>query len=104
LSAAVIAPAARRDLVAAARWIRRDNPAAARALRDAVANAAERIGTYPQIGVVRRDLTSGPYRFVMLTGFPYLIVYAENHDPPVIVRVIHSARDLPRLLGQLPSQ
>ena len=104
MTAALIAPRARRDLVAAVRWIRRDNPAAARALRDAVARAAERIGTYPRIGVVRRDLTSGPYRFVVLTGFPYLIAYAENHDPPLIVRVVHGARDLPRLLRDLAPQ
>jgi toxin ParE1/3/4 len=104
VTSAVIAPRARRDLVAAVRWIRRDNPAAARALRGAVAKAAERIGTYPRIGVVRRDLTSGPYRFVVLAGFPYLIAYAEDYDPPLIVRVVHSARDLPRLLRDLPSQ
>jgi toxin ParE1/3/4 len=70
-------------------------------LRDAVAGAAERIGTYPRTGVVRPDLTSGPYRFVILTGFPYVIVYAENSDPPVIVRILHGARDLPRLLRDL---
>jgi toxin ParE1/3/4 len=104
VTTAVIAPRARRDLVAAIRWIRNDNPLAARALRDAVAKAAERIGTYPRIGVVRLDLTSGPYRFVVLTGFPYLIVYAEDHDPPLIVRVVHGARDLPRLLRDLPLQ
>jgi toxin ParE1/3/4 len=104
MTAAVIAPRARRDLVAAAKWIRRNNPAAARALRDAVAKATERIGTYPRIGVVRPDLTGGPYRFVVLSGFPYLIVYAENHDPPLIVRILHGARDLPRLLRDLPLQ
>lgn len=104
MTSAVIAARARRDLVAAARWIHQDNPLAARAFRDAVANTAERIGTYPRIGVVRSDLTTGPYRFVVLTGFPYLIVYAENRDPPLIVRILHGARDLPRLLRDLPSQ
>jgi hypothetical protein len=33
-----------------------------------------------------------------------LIVYAEDHDPPLIVRVVHGVRDLPRLLRDLPLQ
>jgi len=36
-----------------------------------------------------------------LTGFQYWIVYAADRDPPVIVRVVHASRDLPRLLGNL---
>jgi toxin ParE1/3/4 len=83
-------------------WIARDNPAAAQGLLDAVLRAAERIGQYPRIGVHRPDLTSSArYRFVVLTGYPYLIVYAADRDPPVIARVLHGARDLPRLLRTL---
>jgi len=83
-------------------WIARDNPVAAQGLLDAVLNAAERIGQYPQIGAHRPDLTaSARYRFVVLTGYPYLIAYAVDRDPPVIVRVLHGARDLPRLLRTL---
>jgi len=37
-------PRARRDLVAALRWIAKDSPAAARALSDAVTKAARLIG------------------------------------------------------------
>jgi toxin ParE1/3/4 len=86
-------------------WIAGDNPAAAQGLLDAVLRAAERIGQYPRIGVRRPDLTaSARYRFVVLTGYPYLIVYAADRDPPVIARILHSARDLPRLLRDLPSQ
>jgi toxin ParE1/3/4 len=86
-------------------WIARDNPAAAQGLLDAVLKAAERIGEYPGIGVRRPHLTASvQYRFVVLTGYPYMIVYAEKYDPPLIVRVVHGARDLPRLLRDLPSQ
>lgn len=83
------------------RWIAKDNPAAAQSLLDAVVRAAQRIGAHPQIGAVRRELTDGPYRFVTLTGFRYLVVYAANRDPPLIVRIVHSARDLPRILRDL---
>ncbi len=86
------------------RWIAEDNPVAAQGLLDAVLESAERIGQYPQIGRRRPDLTaSARHRFVALTGFPYLIVYVENRDPPLIVRILHGARDLPWLLRDLPS-
>jgi toxin ParE1/3/4 len=100
---AAFAPRALRDLQSAMRWIAEDNPTAAQALLDTVLGAAERIGQYPKIGRVRGDLTTdSKYRFVTLTGFPYLVVYAEDRDPPLIVRVVHAARDLPRLLKDLP--
>jgi len=101
MTAAVFAPRARRDLLAAARWIASDNPAAARAFRDAMAKAAERIGEYPQIGATRPSLADEPYRFVILTGFPYVIVYNAERIPPLIVRILHGARDLPWLLRDL---
>jgi toxin ParE1/3/4 len=72
-SPAVFAPAARADLRQAVAWICRDNPAAARALRD-----------------------------VALRGFPYVMVYAAGTIPPRILRVLHTARDLPAILAELP--
>jgi toxin ParE1/3/4 len=83
-------------------WIARDNPLAAQGLLEAVLNTAERIGQYPRAGVRRPDLTaSARYRFVVLPGYPYWIVYAADRDPPVIVRVMHTARDLPGVLRNL---
>ena len=103
MRAATLSPRARRDVHSTVEWITRDNPVAAQGLLNAVLTAAERIGEYPQIGVRRPDLTASlRSRFVVLTGYPYLIVCAADRDPPVIVRVVHGARDLPRLLRNLP--
>ena len=85
MTVATLAPRARRDLVGAVRWIAEDNPIAAQGLVEAVAKAAARIGTHPQIGAVRPDLTTGPYRFVILTDYRYVIAYAPNRDPPLIL-------------------
>ncbi len=74
---------------------------AAQALLDAVLKAAERIGSFPQIGTMRPDLARPPYRFLTLSGSPYLIVYNDSRVPPLIVRIVHGARDLPRLLRSL---
>jgi len=94
---AVLAPAARRDLLAAVAWIAGDNPEAATVLRDTVAAAAERIGRHPLIGTERPELTAPPVRFLAMTGFPYVIVYDSACRPPLIMRVLHGARDFPVL-------
>jgi len=92
---------ARRDLLAAARWIEKDNPRAARGLREAVRRAAEQIGTHPAVGVLRPELARAPFRFLVLSGYPYVIVYHAERRPPVIARVLHGARDLPEVLRDL---
>jgi toxin ParE1/3/4 len=98
---AVLSPRAHRDLLEAARWIARDNPAAARALRDAVARAAGLIGAHRHIGRRRPELAPEPYRFMTMTAFPYIIVYNADRTPPMIVRIVHGARDLPEVLRDL---
>jgi toxin ParE1/3/4 len=98
---AVLSPGARRGLLGAVRWIARDNRMAAQALVAAIGRSADNIGTHPRIGVAQRDLASDPYRFLMLSGFPYILVYNADRDPPRIVRILHGARDLPRALRNL---
>jgi toxin ParE1/3/4 len=56
------------------------------------------LGKHPQGGVVKPVLADLPIRFLMLTGFPYVIVYDADRKPPLILRVLHSARDLPEVL------
>jgi toxin ParE1/3/4 len=99
MTAATLSPAARDDVLDAVRWIARDNPAAAQALRNAVAAAAVTIGSHPEIGMLRADLADAPYRFLALTGFPYVIVYNAQRRPPRIVRILHGARDIPDVLA-----
>lgn len=96
-----LTPRAQRELTEAVRWIAQEQPAAARALRDAVLGAAERIGRHPESGVVREDLAPLPVRFVALPRFRYVIVYeARPQERPVILRIVHGAMDLPEVLGR----
>jgi toxin ParE1/3/4 len=97
MTSARLAGRARRDLLIASNWIARENPKAAQALRDAVLATAQRLGDYPELGVNRPEIATGPYRFLFLTGFPYIIVYNAARTPPLILRVLHGARDLPEL-------
>ena len=101
MPSAELSPLARRDLLAATRWIEKDNPRAARGLREAVRRAAEQIGAYPAVGALRPELAETPFRFVVLSGYPYVIVYHSERRPPIIARVVHGARDLPEVLRDL---
>lgn len=101
MTAAAFTPQAEREGSDAIDWIKKDNPIAARGLRDALISAADRIGAHPLRGVLRPDLAREPYRFLTLTGFPYVVVYNAERRPPLIVRVVHAARDLPEVLRDL---
>lgn len=92
-----LAPQARRDVTDAARWISRDDKVAAKAFRDAVAKGARMLAAHPLAGVERPDIADPPVRFLPLARFPYVLVY----DPgvPLILRVLHGARDLPEALA-----
>ena len=98
---AVYTPRALRELAAASRWIARDNPAASRALRHAVDQAARRIAHFPEFGRLRPNVVRPPLRVLALTGFPYVIVSDGTPVPPRIVSVVHGARDLTDALADL---
>jgi toxin ParE1/3/4 len=101
LTSATFGPRARREFTGAADWIARDNPRAAQSFRDAIARAAELIGNRPQMGSKRPRLLNEPFRFWPVAGFSYLIVYNSERVPPEIIAIIHTSRDLPRVLRDL---
>jgi toxin ParE1/3/4 len=93
-----LASAARSDLREAVAWIRRDSPRAAAKLVGAIQQVAVMIGEHPEIGVMKSDWTDLPFRFVALTGYPYVVVYDTSLSPLVITRIVHTSRDLPSAL------
>jgi toxin ParE1/3/4 len=101
VTAPLFTPGAERDLQAAARWIARDNPGSAEALLRAALIAARRLRERPALGRIREDLAPTRYRFWSLSGFRYLMVYDTEADPPHIVRIVHTARDLPQVLRDI---
>jgi toxin ParE1/3/4 len=89
------------DLSDASRWIAADRPSAARRFRQAVATLARHLCDHAQVGTRRPELADDPYRFAVVRGFPYLVVYNSSLTPPRIMRVLHGARDLPEVLRDL---
>ena len=55
----------------------------------------------PFIGATRPRLGADRFRFLLLIGYPYVVVYTADTDPPRVLRVLHSSRDLPRILAGL---
>ena len=91
-------PVARADLLAIARHIAEDNPDRALSfvaeLEAKAAQAAERPGSFPASDVAPglRSIVYGRY----------LLLFRELADEVRIVRVLHSARDLPRAFDTQP--
>lgn len=95
MSRARLTSAAREDLTEIIDIIRVDSPTAARRVLDELRSAVQRLSRFPKIGHLREDLTSEPLRFWPV--YSYLIVYRLT-EPVEIVRILHGARDVARLL------
>ena len=75
-------------------WIAEDSIAAAEEFTDRVEAAENRLARYPEIGQARPDLAAGVRHWPIA---PYPILYRAQDDGVLILRVVHGARDLPRL-------
>ena len=98
MTSPIFAPRAQRELREAAVWIAEDNPGAADALLAAAMGAARRLQARPKLGRIHLELAPKRYRFWSLRGFPYLLVYDAEAEPPIILRFVHQSRDLPVVL------
>jgi toxin ParE1/3/4 len=93
----VITKPARADLKEIVRFVRERSPQGAWSVRDALLKAIDRIGETPGIGHGREDLGDPGFRCWPVGS--YLIVYEVGPVRPIILRVLHGARDVGRLLG-----
>ena len=80
-----------------------EHAVAAERRKQVVERSAQRIGERPLLGRFEPALADQRYRFLSVSGFPYLIVYRPDTMPPSIVRFVHTARDLSALLANLRS-
>jgi toxin ParE1/3/4 len=93
-----IRPQAFADIEATADVIARDNPAAAAAWVKSIYAKCELVANHPQIGPARDDIFAG-VRIVPVGN--YLIFYCLVERHVDIVRVLHGARDLKNILGEI---
>ncbi len=91
-----LTPAAEADLGEISGYIRFDSPDAALRVLARVREAMRRLAEFPRMGHVREDLADKSLRFWPV--YSYLIVYRPDTRPLQIIRVLHGARDVRRIL------
>jgi plasmid stabilization system protein ParE len=79
-------------------FIAKDNPPAASRVREEILFTLRSLTAFPHQGRRRPDLTSRELRF-KTTG-EYLIAYAPDEDPMLVIAVIHGRRS-PRTIAAM---
>lgn len=86
---------AQEDLVEIFEYIALDNPIAADQVLDKIDNAIVMLADFPDAGRERPEIDTG------LKSFPvsnYIIFYQHDETQLEVIRVLHAARDMERLL------
>jgi addiction module RelE/StbE family toxin len=80
------------DLRRIARYIRRDNPTAARNVSATIFAAGNSLNNSPERG--RKGRISGT-RELVFPGWPYILVYQSTAEAVEVLRIYHGAQDWP---------
>jgi len=86
----VLHPGAAQDITDIWEFIADDSPLAAGRVREEILDAIRRLVSFPQQGHLRPDVTTRPLRFQLVRD--YLIAYAPDEKPLVVIGVIHGRR------------
>lgn len=92
----VLHPEAALDITEVWEFIAKDNPLAARSVREDILDTIRKLVSFPHQGHRRPDLTSRPLRFQIVHN--YLIAYAPDEKPLLVVAVLHARRS-PRVIA-----
>lgn len=95
--------AAEEDVAEQLAYIAADRPAVAHRYAIALEGAFDRIREVPEVGFLRSYGARGLHavRVWPVPGFRrFLIFYRVNPKTVEVIRVLHSARDVPRVLGR----
>jgi len=95
MSGFVLHPAAFRDINEIWEFIAADNLDAADRVVDELRESIKKLVDFPEMGFRREELTSKPLRFFPVRDF--LIAYAPEEKPLLVVAVLHTRRN-PRVL------
>jgi plasmid stabilization system protein ParE len=98
MSGFVLHPEALAELEEIWIFIAADNTEAADRALEEIREAMNTLATFPRMGHIRADLTSRPLRFHPVRSF--LIAYAPDETPPVVLAVLHGRRN-PRVIAAL---
>jgi plasmid stabilization system protein ParE len=91
-------PGAAQDITEIWEFIAEDSPLAARRVREEILETIRKLVPFPQQGHTRPDLTSKPLRFQTIRD--YLIAYAPDENPLLVISVLHGRRN-PRIIAAI---
>lgn len=91
-------PGAALDISEIWEYIAKDDLLAARRVREDILDAIRKLVAFPNQGHRRTDLTSRPLRFQTVRN--YLIAYAPEEKPLLVVGVLHGRRS-PRVIAAI---
>jgi len=91
-------PEAAQDILNIWEFIAKDSVLAARRVREEILDAIRGLVPFPHQGHRRPDLTSRPLRFRRIRD--YLIAYAPDLSPLLVVAVLHGRRS-PRVMAAI---
>ena len=94
-------PGAAEDFLDIWEFLAADNPTAAQRLREEIVDAIVKLVPMPHRGHRRSDLTNRPLRFQRVRD--YLIAYAPDENPLLVIAIFHGRRD-PDLLWSILEQ
>jgi plasmid stabilization system protein ParE len=94
----VLHPLAAQDITDIWEFIAEDNLPAARRVREDILDAIRALVPFPHQGHRRADLTSRPLRFKTVRD--YLIAYAPDEHPLLVIAVLHGRRS-PRVMAAI---
>lgn len=103
MSLKILRSGARQDIARVLDWYESNaGPEVALSFLEAVEKAAAHIVAFPESGspiwqttAAMKDLRAWPIK-----GFPHLVFYLDNARGPDVIRVLHSARDIPAHLQE----
>jgi plasmid stabilization system protein ParE len=101
MSGFVLHPAALHDIDGIWEFVAADNLDAADRMLDELQESIDKLVDFPELGFRREELTSMPLRFFPVRDF--LICYAPEEKPLLVVAVLHTARN-PRILAAVLRQ
>jgi plasmid stabilization system protein ParE len=78
------------ELADAVRWYETRRNGLGADFYEAVVRAIEQIRTHPDIGTLRAGRL--PYRRVLVSGFPYQIVYRVRENDLYVIAIAHTSR------------
>ena len=87
---------AKQDISEIAKFISKDNVAAAKKVVDEIYKCFSNLSENPKLGHVRDDLTDKPVKFISVRH--YMIIYKYDDSSIKIIRVLSSYRDIASII------